>query len=64
MSLSLGEVIFEFRTLGNVVKVSAVHVATNTEVCLMGPPGAGEYVLKKAALRKLEYVLKRCGGGS
>jgi hypothetical protein len=53
----LGEVLFEFRRIGNVVKVSAVHVDTNTEVSLIGAPAAGEHGLKMAAIRKLTYVL-------
>ncbi len=56
-----GEILFEFRRLGNVVKVSAVHVDSNTEICLVGAPSVGEYALKKAAIRKLIYVLGRQG---
>ena len=54
-----GEILFEFRQIGNVVKVTAIHVDTNTEVCLVGAPSAGEYALKLAALRKLASVLAR-----
>jgi len=57
-----GEVLFEFRRLGNVVKVTAIHVASDTEVCLVGAPAAGEHALKLAALRKLTYVLGRKQG--
>jgi hypothetical protein len=57
--MSLGEVLFEFRQIGNVVKVSAIHVDTNTEICLVGAPSVGEYALKRAAIRKLTYVLGR-----
>ena len=55
----LGEVLFEFHRIGNVVKVSAIHVDSNTEICLVGAPSAGEYALKRAAVRKLVYVLGR-----
>lgn len=41
------------------MKVSAVHVPTNTEVCIGGPANAGEAVLKAAALRRLTYVLAK-----
>ncbi len=41
------------------VKVSAIDVATSTEVSIMGPPNAGEETLKRAVVRKLEYVLER-----
>jgi hypothetical protein len=54
---SLGEVLFEFRRIGASVKVSAVHVATDTEVSLVGPAAGGDYPLRMAALRKLAYVL-------
>ena len=52
-----GEVLFEMRRIGNSVRVSAIHVASDTEVVLVGPPAAGEYGLKMAALRKLTYVM-------
>ncbi len=55
----LGEVIFEFRRVGNVVKVSAIDPLSNTEVSIVGAPQAGERVLKAVALRKLEFVLAR-----
>ena len=57
--IPLGEVLFEFRRVGNVVKVSAVHVASDTEICLVGDPAAGEHGLKLAAMRKLAYVLAK-----
>ena len=57
--IPIGEVLFEFHRVGNVVKVSAFHVDTDTEVSMVGPPAAGEYGLKMAALRKLIYVLNK-----
>jgi hypothetical protein len=53
----LNEVLFEFRRIGNVVKVTAIHVASDTEVCIVGAPAVGDHGLKLAALRKLTYVL-------
>jgi len=53
----LGEVLFEFRRVGAVVKVTAIHVATGTEIVLVGAANAGEYALKMAAIRKLIYVM-------
>jgi hypothetical protein len=53
----LGEVLFEFRRVGAVVKVTAIHVASGTEVVLVGAPAAGDYALKMAAVRKLIYVM-------
>jgi hypothetical protein len=54
-----GEVLFELRRIGAVVKVSAVHVQTNIEVSLAGPASAGAELLKAAALRKLAYMVRR-----
>ena len=57
------EVIYEFFRLGNAVKVSAVDTATMIEVSVVGPASASEPSLRSAALRKLEFVLARKGGG-
>jgi phage head maturation protease len=53
------EVILEFHHVGAYVKVSAIDTATLTEVSIVGDPAAGEAALKQAAIRKLDYVLKR-----
>lgn len=55
------EVIFEFLPVGNVMKVSAMDTATLTEVVIQGPVNAGEEILKKSALARLEYVLRKEG---
>lgn len=57
-----GEVIFEFRHNGAYVKVSAVDVASGTEVSIVGDPAAGEAALRRLALRKLDYVLAKNKG--
>jgi hypothetical protein len=62
MAEPLGEVLFEFRRVGNVVKVTAIHVETDTEICLVGAPAAGEHGLKMAAINKLKYVLAKRQG--
>ncbi len=56
---SRGDVIIEFRQVGAYVKVSAIDTATYTEVSIVGDPKRSEEALKRAAVRKLEYVLKR-----
>ena len=53
------EVIFEFLRVGHAVKVTAVDVATGTEVSMVGDPAVGEVALKRLAARKLDYVLAR-----
>ena len=54
-----GDVIIEFYHVGAYVKVSAVDTATYTEVSIVGDPACSEETLKRAAIRKLEYVLNR-----
>ena len=57
------EVILEFHQVGSYVKVSAVDPVTLTEVSIVGNPAAGEAALRRAAIRKLEYVMQRDGIG-
>ena len=56
------EVLFEFSRVGNVMRVSAVHVATNTEVVIAGPLNAPQAALRNTALQKLRYVLAKRKG--
>lgn len=53
------EYLLEFQQIGNVMKVTALDPQTGTEIILQGPANAGEAALSEAAIRKLEYVLKR-----
>lgn len=55
------EVIFEFRPVGNIMRVSAMDTASMTEVIIQCPASAGEAAFKKNALMRLEYVLKKKG---
>jgi len=55
------EVIFEFRPVGNIMRVSAMDVASMIEVSIQAPVNAGELVFKKNALAKLDYVLRKEG---
>lgn len=55
------EIIFEFRPVGSVVKVSAMDTQSLTEISVQGPASAGEEILKRNALKRLEYVLKKKG---
>ncbi len=55
------EIIYEFYTIGAVVKITALDVATLTEVSVQGPASAGEAALKQVALNKLLYVLRKNG---
>ena len=56
-STQLREVLFEFRRLGNFVRVSALDPITRTEVQIVGDAKQGIETLKRVAMRKLRYVL-------
>lgn len=55
------EIIIEFHPVGNIVKVSAMDAETLVEVSVQGPSNAGQDLLKRNALKRLEYVLKKQG---
>lgn len=55
------EIIFEFHSLGSVVKVSAMDVETLTEVIIQGPAQTNQDILKRNAAKRLEYVMKKKG---
>lgn len=57
--VKLGEVLFEFRHIGNYVRVSAIDTRSNTEVNMVGDPKVGERTLKRMAIRKLRYVIAK-----
>ena len=54
-----GDVLIEMIQVGNAVKVSAVDTLTGTEVSIVGAPSVGEEVLKRNAINKLNYVLRK-----
>jgi len=53
------EILFEFVQVGNAVKVSAIDSASGVEVSIVGSASLSRYTLQQAALRKLQYVLKK-----
>ena len=55
------EIIIEFFPIGQFVKVSAVDTKTFTEISIQGPASAGREMLKRNAIARLEYVLKKKG---
>ncbi len=55
------EVIIEFRPVGNVMRVAAMDARTLTEVSIQGPVGTPEEILKRNAIKRLEYVLRKKG---
>ncbi len=53
------EVLFEFKRIGNAVKVTAIDVATGTEVSLQAPASLSQKSLQQNAMAKLKYVLNK-----
>ncbi len=53
------DIIIEFWRIGNSVKVSAMDPATLTDVSIVGPADAGEEILKRNVLRKLEHIMAK-----
>jgi len=51
------DILIEIQQIGNAVKVAAIDPETLIEVSIVGSPSAGEEALKRAAARKLAYVL-------
>jgi hypothetical protein len=58
------EVILEFQRLGNAVKVTATDPETLVEVSIMGPARSPEAELRRTALDKLDYVLRKRSGAA
>jgi hypothetical protein len=52
-------VYFEFLTLGNSVKVSAIDSASGVEVSIVGPTTASRTELEHLVLKKLEHALEK-----
>ncbi len=55
------EVIIEMSSVGNIARVSAMDVKTLVEITIQGPMNAPEDILKRNAMKRLEYVLKKRG---
>ncbi len=53
------EIIIEFHPIGQYVKVSAMDSKTLTEASIQGPANTPRDMLKRNALKRLEYVLKK-----
>jgi hypothetical protein len=55
------EIIFEYAQLGAYVKVTAMDVATLTEISVQAPVNTHENVMQSLAGKRLEYVLRKKG---
>jgi hypothetical protein len=60
-SVDSDEVILEFVRIGAVVRVSAMHAPSLTEVVVQGPVTAGPGALERLALDKLAWRLRSVG---
>ena len=57
--VQLDHVYFEIKQYGNYLRVCAIDPYSGTEAMSSGPTKMGEAVLKRAAHRKLEYILTK-----
>ncbi|MES2729726.1 MAG: hypothetical protein V4621_06490 [Pseudomonadota bacterium] len=55
------EIIFEIARAGTMLRVTAVDVATMTEIHLPMPATASEAMCRQAGLQRLTFVLKKRG---
>ena len=55
------EVIIEFFSIGNCVKITAMDTKTLTEISIQGPTTVSKSVLETNALKRLAYVMKKKG---
>ncbi|GAA4252207.1 hypothetical protein GCM10022293_26220 [Azospirillum formosense] len=51
--------LFEFQRVGSYLKVMAIDPVTATEVSVVGPATGSLELLKRTAISKLQFVLKR-----
>jgi len=60
-----GEIYVEFLVNGAYCKATAIDPKTGTEASVMGPAGTAQQpALAAAAVRKLQYILKKKSGGA
>ncbi len=57
--VDIGEVFFEFRPIGNFMRVNAIHAKTGKETYVLGPLNTPRSNLQMLALRKLRIALSR-----
>lgn len=55
------EIIIEFTPVGQIMRVSVMDVKTLTEAVISGPANTPEPILKRNAIKRLEYVLRKKG---
>jgi len=55
----LGEVLFEFKRHGNVLRVTAIDPKSGTEVIMVADPRQSKTMIQRIAARKLAYVMAK-----
>lgn len=55
------EVIVELTSMGNMVRVTAMDTKSLTEIVISGPATTPDSMLKRNAVKRLEYVLRKKG---
>ena len=53
-----GQIIIEFRRIGNSVRVAAIDAESGREAIIVGPASAGEATLARVARQKLLRLLE------
>lgn len=53
----MSEVLFEYISLGNSVKITAIDVNRKIEAVVVAPSGLSEAQMQKLALDKLNYII-------
>ena len=56
-----GEILIEYKRIGNIMRVSAVDAETGTEVTFQAPANAHPSDLQRLAVNKLKYVMQKKG---
>jgi len=55
----LREILFEFKQVGNIVRVTAIDPGSGLEVVTIGDPAVHTDRLEQIAARKLKYVIAK-----
>lgn len=55
------EIIIEMQPYGNLIKVTAFDAESLTEVSIQAPAGTSQDIMKRNAVKRLEYVMRKKG---
>ena len=55
----LREILFEFKQVGNLLRITAIDPGSGTEVITIGDPQADRATHERIAARKLKYVIAK-----